>query len=42
MIKEHLTIKLRDREINLNEGEFAIVPNGTEHLPVSGKRFTFC
>jgi mannose-6-phosphate isomerase-like protein (cupin superfamily) len=37
VIKGHLTIKLRDREINLDEGEFAIVPNGTEHLPVAGE-----
>jgi quercetin dioxygenase-like cupin family protein len=30
--KGHVTIKHRDREINLNEGEFAIVSNGTEHF----------
>jgi len=35
VIKGHLTVKLRDREINLDEGEFAIVPRGTEHLPVA-------
>jgi mannose-6-phosphate isomerase-like protein (cupin superfamily) len=35
--KGHVTIKHRDREINLNEGEFAIVSNGTEHLPVAGE-----
>jgi quercetin dioxygenase-like cupin family protein len=35
VIKGHLTIKLRDREINLNQGEFAIFPNGTEHFPVA-------
>ena len=37
MIKGHLTIKLRDREINLNEGEFAIVPRNTAHLPVAAE-----
>lgn len=35
VIKGHLTIKLRDREIALEEGEFVIVPRGTEHLPVA-------
>jgi mannose-6-phosphate isomerase-like protein (cupin superfamily) len=37
VIKGHLTIKLRDREINLNQGEFAFVPSGTEHLPVAAE-----
>ena len=35
LVISKLTIKLRDGEINLNEGEFAIVPRGTEHLPVA-------
>lgn len=30
-----LTIKLRDRDIVLNEGEFFIVPRGVEHMPVA-------
>ena len=30
-----LTIKLRDREISLKEGEFFIVPRGVEHKPVA-------
>ncbi|MBW8067978.1 MAG: cupin domain-containing protein [Ferrovum sp.] len=28
-----LVIKLRDRDVVLNEGEFFIVPRGVEHLP---------
>jgi mannose-6-phosphate isomerase-like protein (cupin superfamily) len=30
-----LTIKLRDRDITLEEGEFFIVPRGVEHRPVA-------
>jgi mannose-6-phosphate isomerase-like protein (cupin superfamily) len=30
-----LTIKLRDRDILLNEGEFCVVPKGVEHKPVA-------
>jgi mannose-6-phosphate isomerase-like protein (cupin superfamily) len=30
-----LTIKLRDRDIHLDPGEFLIVPRGIEHKPVS-------
>lgn len=33
VVKGHLNIKLRDREIRLQEGEFFIVPKGVEHLP---------
>lgn len=33
VIHGQLKIKLRDREIVLNEGEFFIVPKGTDHLP---------
>ncbi len=33
VIQGQLRIKLRDREIVLNEGEFFIVPKGTDHLP---------
>jgi mannose-6-phosphate isomerase-like protein (cupin superfamily) len=31
----HLSIHLRDRIVELNEGEFFIVPRGVEHKPVS-------
>jgi mannose-6-phosphate isomerase-like protein (cupin superfamily) len=33
IIHGQLKIKLKDREIILNEGEFFIVPKGVEHLP---------
>ncbi len=35
VIKGALLIKLRDRDIWLHEGEFAIIPRGVEHLPVA-------
>lgn len=35
VIKGTLTIRLRDGEVVLNEGEFVVVPHGVEHLPVA-------
>jgi mannose-6-phosphate isomerase-like protein (cupin superfamily) len=35
VVKGRLLIKLRDRDIQLDEGEFAIIPKGVEHLPVA-------
>ena len=35
VVKGRLTIRLRDGDINLEEGEFVIVPRGVEHLPVA-------
>ncbi|MBC2704384.1 MAG: hypothetical protein HGJ91_07580 [Desulfobacula sp.] len=35
VIKGHLTIKLRNENIELNEGEFYIIPKGVEHMPVA-------
>lgn len=35
VVKGRLTIKLRDRDIQLEEGEFAIIPKGVEHMPVA-------
>jgi mannose-6-phosphate isomerase-like protein (cupin superfamily) len=35
VVKGRLLIKLRDRDIQLGEGEFAIIPKGVEHLPVA-------
>ncbi len=35
VVKGKLVIKLRDRDIVLNEGEFFIVPKGVEHMPVA-------
>ena len=35
VVKGRLIIKLRDRDIDLREGEFVIIPRGVEHLPVA-------
>jgi mannose-6-phosphate isomerase-like protein (cupin superfamily) len=35
VVKGSLTIKLRDRDLRLAEGEFAIIPKGVEHMPVA-------
>lgn len=35
VVKGKLTIKLRDHDVHLNEGEFFIVPRGVEHFPVA-------
>jgi mannose-6-phosphate isomerase-like protein (cupin superfamily) len=33
VIKGHLTIQLRDRNVKLDEGEMFVVPRGVEHCP---------
>ena len=35
VIKGQITIKLRDEDIHLNEGELFVVPKGVEHCPVA-------
>lgn len=35
VISGTLLMRLRDRDIEINEGEFLIVPRGVEHLPVA-------
>jgi mannose-6-phosphate isomerase-like protein (cupin superfamily) len=35
VVKGRLVIKLRDRDISLDEGEFVIIPRGVEHCPVA-------
>jgi mannose-6-phosphate isomerase-like protein (cupin superfamily) len=35
VVKGKLTIKLRDRDLHLAEGEFAVIPRGVEHMPVA-------
>lgn len=35
VVKGRLVIKLRDRDITIEEGEFFIVPRGVEHMPVA-------
>ncbi len=37
VIKGSLEIKLRDRDVTVNEGEFFIVPRGVEHKPVAAR-----
>jgi mannose-6-phosphate isomerase-like protein (cupin superfamily) len=35
VVKGKLTIKLKDQNIELTEGQFFIIPHGVEHLPVA-------
>lgn len=35
VIKGSLLMKLRDQDIEVNEGEFIIIPKGVEHLPIA-------
>ena len=35
VVQGRLLIKLRDRDILLDEGEFVIIPRGVEHCPVA-------
>ncbi|HKC19100.1 MAG TPA: cupin domain-containing protein [Candidatus Dormibacteraeota bacterium] len=35
VVKGRLVIKLRDGEVALEPGEFAVIPHGVEHLPVA-------
>lgn len=35
VLKGTLTMRLRDRDISVGEGEFVIVPHGVEHLPIA-------
>ena len=35
VVKGRLLIKLRDRDLWLNEGELTIIPKGVEHCPVA-------
>ena len=35
VVKGSLLIKLRDQDIFLEAGEFAIIPRGVEHLPIA-------
>ena len=37
VVKGSINIKLRDGEIRLGEGEFAIIPRGVEHKPVAAE-----
>jgi len=35
ILKGSLTLKFRDGEVTINEGEMYIVPKGVEHLPIA-------
>ena len=35
VVTGRLVLKLRDRDLTLGPGEFAIIPHGVEHLPVA-------
>ncbi|MBE9102453.1 cupin domain-containing protein [Vacuolonema iberomarrocanum] len=35
VLRGKITIKLRDRDVELNEGELFVVPKGIEHCPVA-------
>ena len=35
VVKGSLLIRLRDRDLRVEEGEFVIIPRGVEHLPVA-------
>jgi mannose-6-phosphate isomerase-like protein (cupin superfamily) len=35
VIKGQLVMRLRDRDLRINAGEFVIIPHGVEHLPVA-------
>lgn len=35
VLKGQLTIRFRDKDIHLDEGEFLIIPKGVEHMPVA-------
>ena len=35
MLRGRLTIELRDRNVELSEGELFVVPRGVEHRPVA-------
>lgn len=35
VVKGQLTLKFRDQDVHLKEGEFLIIPKGVEHLPVA-------
>ena len=37
VVKGKLLIKLRDRDLWLQEGEFVVIPKGVEHCPVAAE-----
>jgi mannose-6-phosphate isomerase-like protein (cupin superfamily) len=41
LIEGHLTIQLRDRNVELGPGELFVIPRGTEHCPVAHEEARF-
>jgi len=37
VVKGKLTIRLRDKDLVIREGEFAVIPKGVEHMPVAAE-----
>tara|TARA_R110002096_G_scaffold28203_3_gene85602 strand:- start:1420 stop:1785 length:366 start_codon:yes stop_codon:yes gene_type:complete len=37
IVKGELTLKFRDREVHLKEGDLYVVPKGEDHLPIAPK-----
>jgi len=37
VVKGRLLLRLRDRDVWVEQGEFAIVPRGVEHLPITAQ-----
>jgi mannose-6-phosphate isomerase-like protein (cupin superfamily) len=37
VVKGRMTIRLRDGEVQLEPGEFVIIPKGVEHMPVAAE-----
>jgi len=35
VVEGRLRIRLRDRDVDLEEGEFLVIPRGVEHMPVA-------
>jgi mannose-6-phosphate isomerase-like protein (cupin superfamily) len=35
VVKGAITIRLRDGDVRLEEGEFVVIPRGVEHMPVA-------
>jgi mannose-6-phosphate isomerase-like protein (cupin superfamily) len=35
VVKGSLTMRLKDKDIEIREGEFLIIPKGVEHLPIA-------
>lgn len=37
IVKGSMLMRLRDRDVRLQEGEFLVVPKGVEHMPVASE-----